>query len=27
MIDWAETRMPDVAAAQADYDRRSPESH
>ncbi len=27
MIDWAETRMPEVAAAQADYDRRSFETH
>ncbi|WP_312596552.1 helix-turn-helix domain-containing protein [Brevundimonas sp.] len=27
MIDWAETRMPDVAAAQEDYDRRSAETH
>ena len=27
MIDWAETRMPEVAAAQADYDRRPTETH
>ena len=26
MIDWAETRMPEVAAAQADYDRRPTET-
>lgn len=27
MIDWAETRMPDVAAAQMAYDQRSPDTH
>ena len=27
MIDWAETRMPEVAAAQTAYDQRSPDIH
>ena len=27
MIDWAETRMPEVAQAQADYDARSLDAH
>jgi DNA-binding HxlR family transcriptional regulator len=27
MIDWAETRMPDVAAAQVAYDARSADAH
>ena len=27
MIDWAETRMPEVAAAQMAYDQRSSDAH
>ncbi|WP_269219400.1 winged helix-turn-helix transcriptional regulator [Brevundimonas vesicularis] len=27
MIDWAETRMPEVAAAQTAYDQRSSDAH
>ena len=27
IIDWAETRMPEVAAAQTAYDQRSSDAH